>query len=324
MAPDLERMGLSGLGGDRLLTLTIRSIREFFADACTQMAAAIAYRALISIFPLAIVLVSVATLFVDDEQAKEEVVDLITQYIALSPSGEEELARQLDGAIASAGTAGVLASLFLIWAASGMMTAIRKGINTAWSTEATRHFLRGKILDLALLALLGAFALGSLVLTLFEQFVPPLLAPLWEILRPLLPALASFVGFLLAYKLLPAVRTYVRDLWLAALVATVLFELLKVGFAWYLTSLSSSSAIYGSLGAIISFMLFVYIASLILLLGAEFASELPRVRAGIYDAPTESDEGEGGGFLRRLGRELLSGITSPRPDEPFRRRGGPD
>ena len=310
-----SKIGLDGLGRDRLISLAIRSARQFVADACPQLAASIAYRVLLSLFPLAIVLITLATLFTDDSRAHAEVIEVVTDYIALTPEGEQALSRQLTEATSAAATAGILGLLILLWSALALISAVRFAIARTWGTTVRRQFLRGKLLDLGVLSLLAVVSLASLALTLADQFIPDGLAWAWALGQALLPSVLSFIGFLGAYALLPPVKTYLRDIWPAALLATIMFELLKSGFTFYLSTLSGSDAIYGSLGAVISAMLFAYLSALVLLFGSEVASELPRIRAGVYDRPRES----GGGIRGYLERELQAARTS-RPEEDFRDR----
>jgi membrane protein len=205
--------------------------------------------------------------------------------------------------------------VLLIWAASAMMTSVRHGINVAWDSAHRRFFLRGKLLDLGLVALLGALAIGSLSVTLATRFLPDFVAPGKGLIGVVIPMFVSFAGFVLAYRVLPAVRTYIRDVWPAALGAALVLEIIKAGFAFYLGSISNNDVIYGSVGAIISFLLFVYLASNLLLLGAEFAAELPRVRAGLYDS--DPDAPTGPSLIDQVKDELRR-ATEGKPEEEFR------
>ena len=68
-----------------------------------------------------------------------------------------------------------------------------------------------------------------------------------------------------------------------ALVATIFFEILKNGFSFYLANFGRYDVVYGSLGAVVIFLFWTYLSATVLLLGAEVASEYPRVRSGKYD-----------------------------------------
>jgi hypothetical protein len=95
--------------------------------------------------------------------------------------------------------------------------------------------------------------------------------------------IVSFAIFAALYRFVPAVNTTFNEIWPGALFAATAFELAKIGFSFYIRNFGNYNAVYGSLGAVIVFMLFIFIAANVLLMGAEIASEWPRVRAGHYD-----------------------------------------
>ena len=104
-----------------------------------------------------------------------------------------------------------------------------------------------------------------------------------EVLTVFVPLLLSFVTFMVLFKFVPSVKTRFRSIWPGALLAAVLFEVVKNGFAFYLRYAGNYDAVYGSLGAVVAFLFFVYVSANIMLLGAEMASEWPRVIHGHYD-----------------------------------------
>ena len=81
------------------------------------------------------------------------------------------------------------------------------------------------------------------------------------------------VIFLLLYKLLPNTKTYWQYIWPGALVGAALFELLKNLFLIYVNSFSNFENVYGSLAPVIALLLWAYVSSFILILGAELSSE---------------------------------------------------
>jgi membrane protein len=96
--------------------------------------------------------------------------------------------------------------------------------------------------------------------------------------------------------------------WPGILLAAVGYELAKRGFALYLENFGNYSAVYGSLGAVITFLVFIYIAAMVFLMGAEFAALWPRVRRGEFD-----DSGEGKPFGEEV-RGFLRGLVFERRD----------
>ena len=101
---------------------------------------------------------------------------------------------------------------------------------------------------------------------------------------------------------MPNTRVKLRDVWLGALVAALLFEVTKFGFSIYLETLGQSNAVFGALGGVAIFLFWVFISSNILLFGAEVAAEYPRVRRGDYDSA--EDEGPSEPLLDRLWRSV--------------------
>ncbi len=195
---------------------------------------------------------------------------------------------RVSGALTLVGLAGIA------WSAAAMFGAIRKSLNIAWDTDTTRPIVQQKLWDLAMVVGLGVLLGLSIAVTatlrVLRELSDGALGPLstgtgfvWSVLPLMLPAAITFLVFLLIYRLVPNVTHRWRDVWPGALLATVLFELLKNGFAIYIANFSNYDAVYGSLGALLLFMLWTYLAANILLIGAELSAEYPRVLRGDYD-----------------------------------------
>jgi membrane protein len=270
--------------------LSRRSLHEFLDDHGPQFAAAISYYVLFSIFPLAILLVAIAGLFLQDESARQAVVDAILANVPLSEDGASRLEDILANVAENPGALGVLGLAGLVWSASGVMGAIRIALSLAWDAK-PRPFIRGKLLDL--LVLLGAalLVLTSLALTAVGRLTDELSRDLGGILLlgwasnlaavvvgVLAPLLLSLITFALAYRVLPSATTTLSDIWPGAVVGALAFESAKHLFGLYFENLGRYDVVYGSLGAIVAFLFFVFLAANVLLLGAQLASEWPRLR----------------------------------------------
>ena len=90
--------------------------------------------------------------------------------------------------------------------------------------------------------------------------------------------------FLLIYKFMPNTKTYWRYIWPGAIVAAVLFEVTKNVFIIYVNRFANFENVYGSLAPVIAMLLWAYVGSLILILGAEISSEYGRLRRGVVAA----------------------------------------
>ncbi len=302
-----------------------RTAQEFLDDHCTQLAAGIAYYVLFSIFPLAILLVSISGLLLTDDQLRANVVDEIFRSLPLSEAeGRDNLESAVDGIATGLSAIGLISVVGLVWSAMAMMGAIRHALDTAWDVTRRRPLVRAKLVDATLVLGVGLLIAVSVGATMFLQVarvvsadVSDALGPvgagasaLFDVVALLVPLLISFATFAALYTYVPSVPTRFRHVWPGALLAAVLFELLKNGFAVYLRYFGNYDAIYGSLGAVVIFLFFVYLSALALLIGAEMASEWPRVRRGRYDAAGGPRRAAQRAPLRRRALGVLRGLVA--------------
>lgn len=263
---------------------------EFREDHCQQLAAAISYHVLFSIFPLAIAAAGLLGLVAHGAQDTDAIVDHITSVVPLSGQGRQQLHDLLASLQGRVGALGLLGFVGVLYSASGVMAAIRTAVNIAWDTGEQRPFLRGKAVDLLLVG--SAFVLVAVAVAVTaatdyarrsSQHLPHALSlvsgPFWTAVSVVV-ALALLTGtFLFLYRVVPAVTPRIRDIWPGAVFAALAFEALQFGFSLYLAHFAHYNRVYGSLGVVIAFLVFVYVVSMAFLLGAEIASERPRMRA---------------------------------------------
>lgn len=306
---------LLGRGLGHALTLLVNAAGGMGRNKGTQSAAGMSYYALFSVFPAAIVLAAVAGLILDDAGARADAVDYLFRELPVSTEdGRGSIDDMVRGVTRNAGALGLIGTLGLLISASALISATRAAIDRIFGGPVTRGMLRGKALDLLLALAAGTLFLLSFAATLVAGLSPDLGGGVLDAIESaltaggaLLPIAISALVFAVGYTVLPVERQRLRDIWPGVLVATLGYELLKRGFSFYLDKFADYSAIYGSLGAVIAFMFFVYLASLVFLFGAEIAALWPRVRAGELDSG--DDDGEGatlGERLRELGHSLIA------------------
>jgi membrane protein len=280
-----------------IILLSRRSVEEFFDDNCTQMAAAISYYVLFSLFPLLIFLVGAMGLFLQDSKLQDEIISAVLDFI---PSTDEEGRDDVTEAVrdvagVGSGALGVFGLIGMAWSGSNMFGVIRRSLNEAYDLEFRRPFVQQKLLDLTMVVGLGFFFLASIGATAFLRTVREFSDDMgflgeaaqsagfaWDTASFLIPLGLSFVAFLVMYWVVPATNVRPRDAWPGALVAAVLFEAGKVGFTIYLQNFGNYDVVFGSLGAVAAFLFWVFVSANILLFGAEVASEYPRVLRGDY------------------------------------------
>jgi membrane protein len=282
----------------RMSVLALRSVKGHIKDGCSQRAAAISYYVLFSLFPLVIFTAGILGLVLQDEELQADLVDSIMDNIPLSQDeGRDDVTSTLEEVATTRSSAiGVVGLLVLAWSASSMIGVIRSSLNEVFRVESPRPVVLQKLLDLAVVLAFAPFFIASVVATSalrlarstsedlnFLGELPENLGAAWWVAATALPIAISFVAFFLVYWLIPARRTHARYVAPGALLAAVLFEVVKVGFSIYLENFSSYDVVFGSLGAVVAFLFWVYLSANILLFGAEVVSELPDVMAGRFD-----------------------------------------
>lgn len=275
--------------------LTKTTFQRFNADQCTQQAAAISYYALFSIVPLAIFFFSIVGFVLTDGDRRAEVVDSIVDALPLSDTeGRDAVQEAVDSISTARGPIAAIGLATTLWTASAMFGAIRRSLDVIWRVEEHRPYFRGKLIDLAQVGFVAAFLLASIIATGVLRWAREVSSDylgwlaernaLWEIPTIALPAILTLITFTLLYRYVPAKNPEWRDVLPGAFVATLLFEVLKNLFAIYVANFNQYNVVYGSLGGVVLFLLNVWLASNILLIGAEIAHTSQRFHAGELDA----------------------------------------
>jgi len=133
-----------------------QAINEFLTDNCNQLAAAISYYLLLSLFPLALAAISILSYFSRSANVEAKVVEVITTVLPVSPDFVSVTTRDV---LPGAGIAGAIATIGLLWSGMGVFNAIRKSLNTAWGIKQPRPFLRERLIEFIMMLGLGAFLL---------------------------------------------------------------------------------------------------------------------------------------------------------------------
>jgi membrane protein len=285
----------------------------YVAHRDVQLAAAISYYGLFALFPLAILAVTAFSVVLGEESARRDVLAFLMRNLPVTEgAGRRDLSALLHGVTRDAEAFGIVGLFALVFAASGLMGAIRHGLNAAWETRNPRPPLRGKAFDVVLVLAVGLVVALSLLLTFgtriahaFTDDVPRTLGRVSDVLPALVavggrlvPAIVAFAAFFCLYRFVPATSVGSRDAGVGAAAAALGFELTKRAFAFYLDHVADLGAVYGSLATAVALAFFVFLNANVLLFGAELSARWPAVR----DAP--EDEGGGEPFGRRLWRAL--------------------
>jgi len=260
------------------------ALSRFFAARGTQHAAGIAYRVLFSLAPLAIVLVSVFGLVLQDDDVRDTVVDAIVDVLPVDDSGREDVESAIEQIATPASAAGLVSLLVFLWAASGMMAAIRRGLEAVMGVVEGRAAVPSKLVDIALVggaALLVAVSVAiGLVVQLANEAVHELAAAVGlggtaieGTISLGLPFLLWIGTVLLLYRFVPAAGLGLRESLAGAIVTALLVLGISLASELIFTKTTEWSLIYGSLTSVLVFLYAMYLYAAALLVGAAVAAE---------------------------------------------------
>jgi membrane protein len=260
------------------LALLLDAWQAYSSDEMGMLAAAFAYYLLLSLFPLLLLLIAIATPFLTSEQVVRETVRFATNYF---PAAGNELRRILEQVVNARGPVTLLAVLGLLWSASGVFDLIQRGLNRAWHVSQPRPLWRQRLVSLVTVLGVGflfgvSFAISAFVRSGFRLPLRIGGASI-EIVGLILTTALNFILFSILYKVFPFSRVTYGQVWRGALLASILWELAKILFVVYLLNFARLGLVYGSVGAIIALLLWGYITAAILLFGAEVAAVNSRI-----------------------------------------------
>ena len=275
------------------LSLLVRTVLAFDQDEGALMARSISYYTLFAVFPALLLLVVIASTVLNSEEVQETVMALVAEYM---PIARDVVAANIEHLLETRETVGLVALVGLLWSASGVFSALYRAVNRAWGIRKSKLVLSEKVYGLAVISIIAGLFLFTLsidpIVNLARTWPTSLLG--WQPATPLMarpatdrlagwlsalvPALFSAGAFVLMYRTMPRAPVRWRDVWLGGLMAGLLWEAGQKLFAWYLVNFAAYNVIYGSVGAIIGFLLWSYLSAQIFLLGAEFTAEYSRWR----------------------------------------------
>jgi membrane protein len=270
----------------KLVQVVPDALQRFFADQCPQQSAAIAYRVLFSMAPLAIVLVSIFGLVLQDDGVRKTVVDTLVDALPVTVAGRQDVEDAITAIATPASAAGFVSLIVFAWAATGMMTALRRGLESAMGVIESRPMARGKLVDLVLIVGAAALVLVSVGVTLLGNLLQKATGSLGDLsglsgglsgalLRAATFAL-SIIVVLLLYRFVPARGIRIRDGLAGAILTAVLLLLISLASGWIYDKTTSLSVVYGSLTSALVFLYSMYLYACALLLGAEAAAAWAR------------------------------------------------
>ncbi len=246
-------------------------------DQVSLLAAGVAFFTLMALAPALAAVVSIYGLVTTPAEASEQIADFTTALPAQArPLVADQLKTVAAGKPSGLGLALVVSVLLSLWTASAGMKQLIEAVNVAYDESETRKFFR--LRGLALLLTLGMIVLFVVVLGLLAV-VPAVLSGAGQTVANILrwPLLAALMAGALAvlYRFAPD-RDQPKFRWVTwgAGIATLLWVIGSVLFTIYVSNFGKYNETYGSLGAVVVLLLWLYLSAFIVLLGAEINAEM--------------------------------------------------
>ena len=262
-----------------------RSVVSFYANQTTHHAAALTYYALMSLFPMLLLAVSLLGLFGEYPATYNAIVSHLhgaVPAVTLAPLDEA-----VKAALKSRGTAAaalVLAGVAALYGGTGYLEAVRRALNVVFRARHGRSFLRRKLTDVASLFVLIALVLATLILMfagggVARDVLGSGAAGVWRIARWPGAFASALVVFSFVYYFTPDVHQRgVRWIMPGALVGVALWLAVSAGFSTYLANFKSFNVTYGSFAAAIILLVWLWLTNLALLFGGEINAEIERLK----------------------------------------------
>lgn len=280
--------------------------REVDRDDILGQAAKLSYYFLLALVPLLLLLTTVFGYFAQSADLRADLLEYFKRVVPRSAfqlvvNTLDEVSSRAGGGKLSLGIIGTL------WAASAGMAAIIRGLNQAYNIEEARPWWKVRLVAVGLTLAFAAFTVIALMLVLAGSGIGRYIAAwlgyeaafvsAWNVLRWPVALALVLIAIDLLYRFAPDLRRW-RFYWASpgAVAAVALWVVASLGFRLYLRYFNNYATTYGSLGAVIILMLWLYVTSAAILIGAEVNSEIENAaaRRGESDArlPGEKAPGE--------------------------------
>jgi membrane protein len=289
--------------GGTIVTSIVRSVREavrlagasawrglvrFYESQDLTYAASIAYYALLSLFPVFLLALSLLGQATADVAHRNAVLSFALLYF---PAQFEFITNQIDALRTSGLTFSVAGAVALVWGALGVFGAITTAVNYAWGVKQQHGFWKHKLLSFTMLLVAGVILIVALLLVSASGVVG---ASWFAVVLARFPGLLILRGFAVhyattllfivvvgfVYYFVPNAEVRFRDVWVGALVTGLLWRGALNVFSWYLRDLTRLTQLNGSIAVVIVFLVWVYTQAVILLYGVEFTAAYARLRLG--------------------------------------------
>ena len=302
-------------------TLVTYVLRRFSRDSCPSVASALSYTSLLALVPMMAIGLAMFAAFPAFSGMRDQLIRVVLENAA--PSLAMMVEDHLQGFIRNAGETTGAGILGLAITAILLINTIQTAFDRIWGGgkgfKLQRLPVYWALITLGPILFGVAFSVSGWAFAMAQSTDFTGVPALVRMLSAVTPFLLEAIGFALFYRLIPTKPVRLSDAVVGALVAALMFELLKRGFGVYLSFLGSYQTLYGALATLPIFLIWMYMAWLTVLFGAEVTASLPEWRSGRRDPDDRPRRGDVLGLALGVLSVLRAAQSAPVGGEKFDR-----
>jgi membrane protein len=270
--------------GYNVVPLVKKTFREIREDRIMSLAAETAYYFFFSLFPLLLFMTPLLGLVGNGQQLMQALIGHLSA--TMPPDTMSLLTRVLGEIITSSGGAGVMSigALLAGWSGSNIFGSLMGALNVAYDVDETRPWWKQQLIRIGVLLIAGATMLFATIIFLDGERVAQWMGRLlglgqsavdaWSVLQVVLAVVLLIALGAVVFKLLPNVHQRWTHVFIASAISTALWIVATLVFRFYVQNFGSYNKTYGTIGAVIMLLTWMYYSMFVLLMGGELASEL--------------------------------------------------
>lgn len=281
------QMKLQIRSGQTPAAILLSTVRSMAHNEVPATAASIAYFTLFSIFPLLLLIVAVSDRYFNLFDVRSEALRAVLRFFP----GLRTFIQNNIAAVEPSRQIIIPSAAIFVWTIFWLVARLETALNKAWQVATARHFIGSRLLALVMISV-GSFFLGlsvtlTTVMTVVQRKIDELavshgatgMSGLWRVAFAATAFVLTFLVFTLVYKLVPNTRVALTEALTAGIVASTLWQIASLVFSALVRRLDYA-AIYGSVGAVVAFLSWVYLSSYIFLFGAHLSAQMHRASPG--------------------------------------------
>ncbi len=268
------------------LRLMRYALKRFGREHAPEAAASMAFYTLFSLFPVILIVVAANSFLLESLHVQEKILETILKFFPVA--SHQIISTNMQQILQARGAVGIVGLIALVWAATCVFTTLVHNLNRAWIDAPAQNIFRARLTAFSIIlffvVLLPLFLMAKAAIHLIVSWNVQLTGSInISYFRPILSNIIIYIficmTLMILYRWIPKTKVRWSEAFGGAFFAVIAEEAATTAFSWFLSSgLSRYNLVYGSLGALISFMTWIYIINLIVLFGAHLSAAISQHR----------------------------------------------